>query len=228
MSGRRSRPAEQAFQWLFVPSPTNGPDPDGVLRSISACSQGNLRLDRRFFMGGAFGIQLAWFRLLALGAVAAAVDAFDHGGHAHGLLDARQVFGIVHIADLQQHPVGKGAQKRAPFLRGQVLLRCAVIERHPDRMHREIGSGDRLSPDWPKAVQIDFLNLLNNGHQFRHKRVHDASCKERIAPRLKGLSLSVFCTAHCQILGGEAGLATFSVGPVANIAFRVDLIGAAL
>ncbi len=93
-----------------------------------------LRLDRFFFMGGALGFRFMRIgRLvayLALGAVAAAVDALDNGGHAHGLFDALHILGIVHLCDLEQHPVRKGAQKPAPFLRGQLFLCCALIQNH--------------------------------------------------------------------------------------------------
>ena len=96
---------------------------------------------------------------MAFGAVAAVVDAFDNGGHAHGLFDTRHIFGIVHGGDLEQHPVGKGAQEFTPFLRGQLFLCCTVIQSHRYRMHRELKAGINLGLSWLKAERVNNLVL---------------------------------------------------------------------
>ena len=87
-----------------------------LIAPFQRTGQGDLRLDRRFFVGGTFGVAFARVRFLPLGAVIAAVEELNDGGHARRALYARQVCGIVHVDDLEQHPVGKGAQKPAPLI----------------------------------------------------------------------------------------------------------------
>ncbi len=108
---------------------------------LQGAGQGDARLDGVGRVAGAVGFEFARIGGLALGAVAAAVEALDDGGDADGAFDTRHVFGIVHGGGFEQHTVGKGAQEPAPRFGRQLFLRCVSVESHVLEHDSEKGGG---------------------------------------------------------------------------------------